>query len=135
MPLKGEKNRIYMREYMRERRMRQKADQTADPRAADTSKWQAEAGGVRLMTENEGLRAEIFEMKDGFSAWSNVLKCRTGVMTKAEYDSLLLCLHPDSRKSVSDERLDSAFRLLSDLRYVLCNDKQMPFPEKYRPTP
>ncbi|MET4179474.1 DNA-binding transcriptional regulator YhcF (GntR family) [Bradyrhizobium sp. JR7.2] len=98
----------------------------------DASKWQAEVD--RLKAENDGLRAEIFEMKRAFWGWGNVLKRRTGALTKAEYNSILSCLHPDSRNSASEAKLGSAFRLFNRLRYVMCNDQEMPFPEKYHPT-
>lgn len=45
-----------------------------------------------------------------------VLKSRRGVMTRADYDVIRSCLHPDSRASVSDEKLASAFRVFNDSR-------------------
>lgn len=39
-----------------------------------------------------------------------------GLITSAEYDLIRSCLHPDSRLSVSDEKLAKAFRLFNDER-------------------
>lgn len=41
-----------------------------------------------------------------------------GIMTRQEYNLLLSCLHPDSRASVSDERLSEAFQLLRSKEIV-----------------
>lgn len=41
-----------------------------------------------------------------------IARSHRGVMTKAEYNTIVACLHPDSRLSVSDEKLADAFRIL-----------------------
>ena len=37
-----------------------------------------------------------------------------GQITKAQYNTILSCLHPDSRKAVSAQKLAAAFRLFDD---------------------
>lgn len=51
------------------------------------------------------------------------IKARKGVMNRATFKIFLTCLHPDSRKSLSDERMGEAFRLLNDLEPVLVKEE------------
>lgn len=59
-----------------------------------------------------------------------LLKSRTkGAISRAKYRIILSCLHADSRKSVSDERLNEAFRTFEKLEVVLCSEAEMPTPK------
>ena len=51
-----------------------------------------------------------------------------GVMSLRDYNTILSCLHPDSRKSASDEKLATAFQLLKDPRVkaLLAKETEQP---------
>jgi transposase len=51
-----------------------------------------------------------------------------GVMTRAHYMTIWHCLHPDSRKSVTDQRLQQAFTLFEKLRPLLLSEAEDPTP-------
>jgi hypothetical protein len=56
-----------------------------------------------------------------------LLKSRIkGAMPRAKYRIILSCLHVDSRKSVSDGRLNEAFHAFEKLESVLCSETEMP---------
>ncbi len=55
-----------------------------------------------------------------------VLDARQGIFTRADYDTIRSCLHPDSRLSVSDEKLAQAFRLFNEAAIVLLDEKDFP---------
>ena len=44
---------------------------------------------------------------------------RHGVFTKADYDLIRSCLHPDSRASASDQKLGKAFRIFNEANIKL----------------
>ena len=44
---------------------------------------------------------------------------RNGIFTKADYNLIKSCLHPDSRASVSDEKLANAFRVFNEANVKL----------------
>jgi hypothetical protein len=100
-------------------------------KAADPTVARELAGARKEIT---ALRNENFELKSSLSLVGDVLAHRTGALTRAEFLILLSCLHPDSRNSVSEKKLGDAFRLLDRLRYVLCNEQEMPFPKGHRVT-
>jgi AraC-like DNA-binding protein len=61
---------------------------------------------------------------------------RKGVLDRAAYRKILACLHPDSRKSVSIERLTEAFNLFSKVEKWFLDEKAsptnfMPLPKTY----
>jgi transcriptional regulator with XRE-family HTH domain len=69
-----------------------------------------------------------------------IIKTRKGVMSRAAYKKLLVCLHPDQVEFVKDAGLkrkyDEAFKLLTGLEIVLCSEAEMPtssdkFPRTY----
>jgi hypothetical protein len=110
-----------------------KPRQPAKPRAAPEHK--ADRAEIdRLQAENDKLQQKVFNLKLHLDTLSGVLTRRTGAMTRAEYNSILSCLHPDSRKSVSDRKLADTFTLFNRFRYVLCNNDEMPIPKNYRLT-
>lgn len=55
-----------------------------------------------------------------------VLDSRKGVFTRAEFDTIRSCLHPDSRLSVSDEKLAKAFRTFNEAEIVLLSEADHP---------
>lgn len=53
-----------------------------------------------------------------------VLDARRGVMTRGTFVKILSCLHPDSRKSVSDGKLNEAFRAFKRFEVALVKDEE-----------
>jgi IS30 family transposase len=53
---------------------------------------------------------------------------RKGVMSKTEYNKIWSCLHPDSRKATSDQKLQDAFGLFERLEMLLVSEKEAPTP-------
>ncbi len=59
-----------------------------------------------------------------------LLQSRTkGVMPRSMFRKILACLHPDSRKSASEERLNEVFRNFEKLETILCSETEMPTPK------
>jgi hypothetical protein len=110
----AEKQRRY-----RERKFGNKPPVTK-PSAADGARVSV------LEAEAAALRDQIITLKMELEAWTNVVKARTGAMTRATFNLVLSCLHADSRQSASDDKLHRAFLAFNRLRYVLCNEAEMP---------
>lgn len=55
--------------------------------------------------------------------YQEMLNNHKPIFTADEYNALLRIAHPDSRMSVSNERLAAAFRLLSDKKFQLTGEK------------
>jgi hypothetical protein len=55
-----------------------------------------------------------------------ILDAHAGVFTKAEFAVIQACLHPDSRLSVSDEKLAEAFRVFRAAEDILVGEKEQP---------
>jgi hypothetical protein len=55
-----------------------------------------------------------------------VIKHRKGVFTMEEYNLILHCTHTDSRKSLSNERMDQALHLMQNNKLVLVAEKENP---------
>jgi hypothetical protein len=58
-----------------------------------------------------------------------VIAARRGIMTGAVYKLILSCLHPDSRKSVSERKLAEAFRAFKGMQVTLVKEAEIPAPE------
>jgi DNA invertase Pin-like site-specific DNA recombinase len=80
--------------------------QCDDNVAAFKAKLESEAQQARAMRDDERRRyqegIEVYRAK--------------GLIAPSDYTMILSCLHPDSRNSVSDEKLAAAFRLFNDSR-------------------
>jgi hypothetical protein len=58
-------------------------------------------------------------------AWNHVIKTRDGGgLTNAQYRLLQKLGHPDD--PLSDKNKNEAIRLINQLRYVLCNEAELP---------
>jgi hypothetical protein len=68
-----------------------------------------------------------------YAQYQDLIKARKGIMDKAAYRKILSCLHTDSRKSVTDEKLNDAFHLFSQLELRLVDEKQNPTPTMQMP--
>jgi hypothetical protein len=55
-----------------------------------------------------------------------IIKARKGLMSKADYNKIMSCLHPDSRKSITDEKLVEAFQIWRKLEILLLDEKESP---------
>jgi ParB-like chromosome segregation protein Spo0J len=69
----------------------------------------------QLDAQNERLRITRDEEVQRAQQTIDVYRAR-GLITPADYDLIRACLHPDSRLSVSDDRLAAAFRVFNDPR-------------------
>jgi hypothetical protein len=61
-----------------------------------------------------------------------ITKTRKGLMTKATYNKIASCLHPDSRNSVTDVRLVDAFQIWRSLEIRLLDETQCPTPPPFK---
>ena len=55
-----------------------------------------------------------------------VLEHRKGIFTRADYDLIRSCLHPDSRLSVTAEKLAQAFRVFNEANIALLDENDYP---------
>ena len=55
-----------------------------------------------------------------------IIDKRKGVMSASEYKMIWSCLHADSRKSVSDEKLNKAFNLFTKIEKLVLDEKESP---------
>jgi hypothetical protein len=56
------------------------------------------------------------------------IKARKGIMDDTTFKLIWSCLHPDSRGSVTEEKLSRAFRALEKYRVLMVKEKEMPTP-------
>jgi hypothetical protein len=61
-----------------------------------------------------------------YAEYQEVTKARKGLMDRTTFNKIRRCLHPDSRQSVSDERLHEAFQLFSKMELLLLDESQHP---------
>lgn len=71
----------------------------------------------------------LHQYKEQLARADAVIAARRGAMTSDIYKLILSCLHPDSRKSVSERKLAEAFRTFKDMQVVLVKEAEMPAPE------
>lgn len=76
-----------------------------------------------------GIKERIDEMVLPFYSekeelYDAVVKAYKGLMPREDYRKVLACLHPDSRRSVSDERLAEAFGIIKKLEKLLVSDAE-----------
>jgi hypothetical protein len=55
-----------------------------------------------------------------------VLDARKGILSRANYDLIRSSLHPDSRLSITDEKLAEAFRIFNEAEILFLNEKDRP---------
>ncbi len=61
-----------------------------------------------------------------YATYRDVIATRRGIMDRASYRKIISCLHPDSRKSLSDEKLSEAFQLFGKVEKCLLDEKESP---------
>ena len=49
-----------------------------------------------------------------------------GIMSQAQHRDLLRCLHPDSRRNVSDDVCNRSFQMIAELKAVLVKEDKVP---------
>ena len=74
------------------------------------------------------------ELREKERQAQQVLERRRGIMRKPDYDTVLTCVHPDSRRSASDEKLAKAFRIWTDIKPLVLDETQAPTPPLNMPT-
>ena len=57
------------------------------------------------------------------------MRSRKGIMRRETYRAILSCLHPDSRKSTSDDKLAEVFQKFRELEVLMVSEKEMPTPD------
>lgn len=83
-----------------------------------------------LQAENAALQDEVIRLKTVLQSWTSVVQSReSGIMRLVNFKLIRSCLHPDSRKSTSGEKLAKAFRIFNRLEYVLCDEAELPTKE------
>src|SRR5262245_29818320 len=86
----------------------------AHKRIAELEQPRDEATG--LQAENAALQDEVIRLKTVLQSWTSVVQSReSGIMRLVNFKLIRSCLHPDSRKSASDEKLAKAFRIFNRL--------------------
>jgi hypothetical protein len=63
-----------------------------------------------------------------YAIYRDLCDTRKGLMTKATYNKIASCLHPDSRNSVTDEKLHDVFHIWRSLEIRLLDETQRPTP-------
>ena len=58
--------------------------------------------------------------------YEKTVKTRKGIMDNAAYRLIWSCLHDDSRKSVSTERLNKAFNIWTEVKLKVLDEKETP---------
>jgi ParB-like chromosome segregation protein Spo0J len=79
---------------------------------------------AKLEAEAERERAARDEERRRYRESIDVYRAK-GLITPDEYSLIRACLHPDSRNSVTDERLAAAFRLFNDSRIKILLVKEV----------
>jgi hypothetical protein len=88
---------------------------------------------AQLVAEFDQLRIDwLRKFNERQAEYDAVISARKGVMTRKTFDAIRRCLHPDSRDSVSSERLAEAFRLFSKLELKLLPESDFPT-RRFRP--
>jgi hypothetical protein len=77
-------------------------------------------------TVQKRLGVSIDRMEQMRADARRVLDSRNGFVTRAEYDLIRSCLHPDSRLSVSDNKLAKAFRVFNEAEMLFLNENDYP---------
>ena len=77
---------------------------------------------------NSRLNAVLPRLKERERVAQLVMQRRRGVMKKADYDLIQRCLHPDSLRSVSVEKLTKAFRFWDEIKPLVLDETQSETP-------
>lgn len=80
----------------------------------------------KLIKMNAQTRNELYIPKLEKLAWDIDVARRKGIMSGAEFRTIWSCLHPDSRISVTTEKLAEAFRIFERLKMMLLSSADAP---------
>ena len=81
----------------------------------------------KVRVENlKWLQRQLDQHNENARHYEAVLKARKGFMDKTAYNLIWSCLHADSRKSASDDKLNRAFHLWTSLEKVALSEKDSP---------
>ena len=72
------------------------------------------------------VQRQLDQYNENAKHYEIIIKARKGLMDKTAYNLIWSCLHADSRKSVSDERLNRAFNLWASLEKAILSEKDKP---------
>ena len=121
-PARCHRRLIHRRCRCRRRTKLQHRDQAGDARKLEVEIEH------RVRQENlKWLQKQLDQYNENAAHYEAVMKSRKGgVLTSAEFKLVWSCLHTDSRKSVSDERLNKAFNLFSKLEKLILSEAEKP---------
>jgi len=84
---------------------------------------------ARVQTEIETRMAFILpEWRKRLDQADKVIKARRGIMLRVMFNKIKHCLHPDSRNSISDKRLNAAFDDFSGFEKLMVAEPEYPTP-------
>jgi hypothetical protein len=102
---------------------------------AEFGQYRAEcdANVAKLEAETQRQRALRDEERRRYQEGIEVHRAQSrGIFTRAEYDLIRSCLHPDSRASASDRKLANAFRSFNEAAILLLNAMDRPTTKRRR---
>ena len=130
--LKGEAKTKYMRDYMRRRRAGVKTDPEPKPRQRVHVEPQVDAAAVSMSAQQKleaAIRQEKRRLASEFEQRVRSEIKKRIVFKLAEFKTIISSLHPDSRKSISNEKLEQAFKLMNGKRLKLVSEEEDPTPK------
>jgi hypothetical protein len=65
-----------------------------------------------------------FVLPQFLALYENAVKTRKGIMDRAAYRLIWSCLHDDSRKSVSSEKLNKAFNIWTEAKAKVLGEEE-----------
>jgi hypothetical protein len=109
-----------------------RAERAADAKLRETA-TSSYAELIEARKEIERLLKRVDEFENFLPAYNQwlleadqIVKSRKRVMSHGQWSDLVRCLHPDTRKNLSDEEVTESFRLVNRLKLVLCDEKEVP---------
>jgi hypothetical protein len=76
---------------------------------------------------------EDFVLPHFLALYEEAVKTRKGIMNRAAYRLIWSCLHDDSGKSVSSEKLNKAFNIWTEVKAKVLDEEENPTPKFKRP--
>ena len=79
--------------------------------------------------EEVARRMREFVLPHFLALYEEAVKTRKGIMDRAAYRLIWSCLHDDSRKSVSSEKLNKAFNIWTEAKAKVLGEDENPTPK------
>ena len=91
-------------------------------------KQNLDAEFTQRVEEEVARRIREFVVPHFVASYEKAVKTRKGIMDRAAYRLIWSCLHDDSRKSVSSEKLNKAFTIWTEAKLKVLDEKENPTP-------